>query len=166
MPKVTVVIPTYNSAHFLDEAIQSVLAQTFTDFEVVVVDDGSTDNTKVVVDSFKDPRIKYVYQQNQGPPGARNKGVELSMGEYIFFLDSDDSLLEHALVKSVEVLDSHLEAGISYGQAYITDDIGRVVAMTKARLNHSCVRQGWEELRDYLLCGCPINPSTVMIRRS
>jgi glycosyltransferase involved in cell wall biosynthesis len=84
MPKVSVVIPTYNYGRFLGEAIQSVLDQTFQDFEIFVVDDGSTDNTKEIVDSFKDHRIKYIYQENRGVSAARNTGIQTSIGEYLY----------------------------------------------------------------------------------
>lgn len=88
--KVSVIIPTYNYGRFLGEAIQSVLDQTFTDFELIVVDDGSTDNTKEVVSSFKDSRIKYIFQENCGVSAAQNTGIRASTGEYIAILGSDD----------------------------------------------------------------------------
>jgi len=104
-PKVSVIIPTYNRADLLPRAIKSVLSQTFQDFELIIVDDGSTDNTKEIVKSFqnKDERIKYVYQDNQGESGARNTGLRESQGEYIAFLDSDDEWLPEKLEKQLEL---------------------------------------------------------------
>jgi glycosyltransferase involved in cell wall biosynthesis len=88
-PKVSVVIPTYNNATRLHETLDGVRQQTFRDFEIIVVDDGSTDDTAGVVTRY-DPAIRYVRQTNQGPAAARNKGVSLSLGEWIAFCDHDD----------------------------------------------------------------------------
>ena len=92
MPQFSVIIPTYNRAHLVNESIQSVLDQTYSDVEIIVVDDGSTDNTKTVVETFADDRIKYIYQKNAERGAARNNGVLHSSGKYVFFLDSDDKL--------------------------------------------------------------------------
>lgn len=86
---VSVIIPTYNRADLVCEAIQSVLDQTYQNFEIIVVDDGSTDDTKQVLTLYKD-KIIYIYQQNQGGSAARNTGLKHSKGEYISFVDSDD----------------------------------------------------------------------------
>ncbi len=89
MPLFSVIIPTYNRAALLREALNSVFAQTFTDYEVIVVDDGSTDETDVVVTSY-DGHVRYFQQQNRGPGAARNLGVQHAAGEYLTFLNSDD----------------------------------------------------------------------------
>jgi len=86
----SVIIPTYNRASLISRAIESVISQTFEEWELVVIDDGSTDDTKSVVEKYKDDRIKYFYQENKERSAARNKGIELSSGDYICFLDSDD----------------------------------------------------------------------------
>ena len=88
---VSVVIPCYNQAHFLGEAIESVLAQTYPHLEIVVVDDGSTDNTGEVAARY--PGVRYVRQENQGLAAARNTGLRHSSGDYLVFLDADDRLL-------------------------------------------------------------------------
>lgn len=93
-PFFSVIIPTFNRADLLAKAIQSVLDQTFTDWELIVIDDGSTDHTASVVKSFEDGRIGYYYQENSGKSVSRNHGIELSKGLYISFLDDDDYLLE------------------------------------------------------------------------
>src|SRR4030042_4018515 len=92
MPTVSVIIPTYNYAHFLFEAVKSVLDQTYKDFELIIIDDGSTDNTKDVVDNImkKSNVIRYFYQVNQGLSAARNHGIRVAKGEYIALLDADD----------------------------------------------------------------------------
>ena len=90
-PTVTIIIPTYNRAHLLGRAIRSVLTQTFHNWELIVVDDASTDNTKEVAYSFQDPRIHYLcHETNRGGPAARNTGIREARGLYIAFLDSDD----------------------------------------------------------------------------
>ena len=88
--RISVIIPTYNYAHFLIDAVQSVLSQPVTDLEVIVVDDGSTDDTVVVLNLFKS-RINYIHQDNCGLSAARNTGIAASTGEYIEFLDADDN---------------------------------------------------------------------------
>ena len=87
-PKVSIIIPTYNRAHLIAECLESVLNQTFNDYEVIVVDDGSTDNTKEAVEPYFD-RIRYTKQENRGNAGARNSGIELAKGEIIAFTDAD-----------------------------------------------------------------------------
>lgn len=89
---VSLIIPTYNYGEFISNAIVSILKQTYDNYEIIVVDDGSTDGTKNIVKSFKNNKIKYIYQENQGANVARNRGFKESSGEYIIFLDSDDIL--------------------------------------------------------------------------
>uniref|UniRef100_UPI00286DA93A amino acid adenylation domain-containing protein n=1 Tax=Chamaesiphon sp. VAR_69_metabat_338 TaxID=2964704 RepID=UPI00286DA93A len=113
---VSIVIPAYNSCEFLPAAIESAIAQTYRagEIEIIVVDDGSTDNTKAVCDRY--PTVKYVYQANQGLPGARNKGIEVSRGALIIFLDSDDCLRPDAIAIGVNCLEAHPEAGFVFGR--------------------------------------------------
>src|SRR5262245_20604446 len=94
-PLVSVIIPCYNHAHYLGEAIESVLAQTVQDFEIIVVDDGSTDSTADVAARY--PRVRYVRQNNQGLSAARNTGIKHGLGRFLVFLDADDLLLPGAL---------------------------------------------------------------------
>src|SRR5690554_1039706 len=96
-PFFSVIIPCYNRGHLITETIRSVLAQTETDFEIIVIDDGSTDDTKNVVQSISDSRIHYYYQENAERGAARNKGVRKSRGRYITFLDSDDRFFPNHL---------------------------------------------------------------------
>jgi amino acid adenylation domain-containing protein len=116
---ISVIIPAYNSAQYLLEAIDSVLIQTHSDCEIIVVDDGSTDETKAVLDNCLDDKystVKYVYQSNQGLPAARNKGVEASSGKYLVFLDSDDCLLPSAVEIGLQAMQEHPEAGFVFGR--------------------------------------------------
>jgi glycosyltransferase involved in cell wall biosynthesis len=123
IPVVSVVIPTYNSAALLREAIQSVLSQTYADFEVVVVDDGSTDNTESVVHSFGD-QVCYVKQQNQGAGAARNHGIKRSRGEYVAFLDADDLWLPGKLGEQIPFLDRDPELGLVYSDWSVVPEQG------------------------------------------
>jgi len=113
VPRVSVVIPTYNSAAMVEEAIESVLAQTYRDFEIVVIDDGSTDNTEDVAYRFGE-RVRYFKQENQGVSAARNIGIKQSLGEYVAFLDSDDLWLPEKLAEEVPWLDGDPKLGLVY----------------------------------------------------
>jgi glycosyltransferase involved in cell wall biosynthesis len=126
---VSVYTPTYNYGRFLGEAIQSVLDQTFQDWELIVVDDGSTDGTREVVDAFADPRIHYVYQENQGNPAARNTALRLARGEYVACLDADDAWFPEKLEKQVAKLDSlPPTVGLVYGNVYLfSDEDGSII---------------------------------------
>jgi glycosyltransferase involved in cell wall biosynthesis len=117
-PKVSVIIPTYNRAHLIGRAIQSVLNQTYQDFELIVVDDGSTDNTNEVIKEFsqKDKRILYIkHDKNKGGSAARNTGIKAARGEYIAFQDSDDEWLPEKLEKQMGILEKvSQEVGVVY----------------------------------------------------
>jgi glycosyltransferase involved in cell wall biosynthesis len=116
MPLVSVIMPTFNRADTIRRAIRSVQAQTFTDWELIVVDDGSTDNTVALIEGC-DPRLKIIRQENQGTAGARNAGLSASAGSYIAFLDSDDEWLPHHL----ELCVSFLEA--FPGEQFVTNEL-------------------------------------------
>ncbi len=98
-PRISVIIPVYNTADYLESALLSVLKQTLEEIEVLIINDGSTDNSSKIIEAFqkKDNRIKYYYQENQGQSVARNTGLDNSSGEYVYFMDSDDILESHAL---------------------------------------------------------------------
>jgi len=126
-PLVSVVIPTYNRADLVLKAIKSVLGQTFTDFEVLVCDDGSTDNTEEAIKSINHGKIRYLKQENKGPGAARNLGIKHARGEIISFLDSDDLWLSDHLKYVVEFFELYLEAGMVYTNSEIvfSDDSRR-----------------------------------------
>lgn len=125
MVKVSVIIPAYNQQAFIEATLQAVLAQSFTDFEVLVVNDGSTDTTVSRVEAFADPRIRIVHQLNRGLAGARNTGIREARGEYLAFLDSDDLWHPDKLSQHVAHLDRRPEVGVSYSQSAFIDDEGR-----------------------------------------
>jgi glycosyltransferase involved in cell wall biosynthesis len=113
---VSVIIPCYNYGHYLGEAIQSLQAQQYTNWECIIVDDGSRDATAAIAKEFAaaDVRIKYFYQPNQGQPAARNNGIRQACGSFVQFLDADDLLQPGKLSTQVAYLDSHPEADIVY----------------------------------------------------
>jgi glycosyltransferase involved in cell wall biosynthesis len=98
----SVIIPAFNRRSFIGTAVNSVLGQTFRDLELIVIDDGSTDGTRDLIASYKDKRINYLFQPNRGVASARNRGLELSRGRYIAFLDSDDRWVPEKLEKAAE----------------------------------------------------------------
>jgi glycosyltransferase involved in cell wall biosynthesis len=114
-PLVSVVIPCYRQAHFLDEAIESVLAQSYPHFELVVVDDGSDDNTAAIAGTY--PGVRYIRQKNAGLSAARNTGLRHSLGKYLVFLDADDRLLANALEAGLQCFTSHPECAFVYGHS-------------------------------------------------
>ena len=121
-PVVSVIIPTFNCGRFLTVAIQSVLDQTYQDWELIVVDDGSVDDTREVVAAFQDPRIRYVYQENRGAPAALNAGVLLASGEYIAFLGADDRFLPEKLALQVAQLQTlPPSVGLVYSDLYLVN---------------------------------------------
>lgn len=126
MPKVTVVIPCYNGARYLGQAIDSVLNQTYSDYEIVVVDDGSTDATAQVVAGYGD-KVRYLYQENQGLPAARNRGVASSTGDYLTFLDADDLLLPNKLARQVAALEAEPRLGLVASGYQCIDENGWVL---------------------------------------
>ena len=118
MAKVSVVIPCFNQAHLIDDAIQSVLAQTYNDFEIIIVNDGSTDpQTDSILESYNGPRIKVVHTVNQGVASARNNGINQATGIYILPLDADDKIADSYMEKAVRILDANPNIGIVYCQA-------------------------------------------------
>ncbi|MHC4390302.1 MAG: glycosyltransferase [Planctomycetota bacterium] len=117
-PRVSVIIPTYNRASFLLEAIASVLAQSFTDFELLVVDDGSTDGTRALLEAVDDPRVRILHHdENRGISATVNTGIRHARGELVSRLDSDDLWVSDMLQGHVAVLDARPEVGVVYGVA-------------------------------------------------
>ncbi len=157
-PLVSVIVPAYNQADFLPETIQSVLNQTYPNFELIIVNDASTDHTDQVMAGFTDPRIRYiVHESNQRLSAARNTGINASKGEILFLLDADDLFHPQKLEAHVRFLAEHPEIGVSYNARF--------------ELNHSSntIREMWRPplsvgLRDLLLA-FPFAPSDTVIRR-
>lgn len=161
MPTVSVVIPTYNRAKFLANAIQSVLTQSFQDFELIIVDDGSTDGTCDVAQKFNSS-ICYVRQENHGRSHARNQGILYSTGRYIHFLDSDDILLPEALESLATHLDSHPDVGVVYGDGMRVDSQQRSSRRISAS-RPSIIGRTW--LEAFTICNVIDAIHSAMVRR-
>jgi len=129
MATVDVIIPSFNAAKYLPAALESVFSQTFDDWRILLVDDGSTDNTAEVVAPFLDrfgPRIKYIKQNNRGLPAARNAAIQASTAEFLALLDADDLWLPCRLSESLKVLAERPQAGLAYGLVTHIDTEGRL----------------------------------------
>ncbi|MEW6614110.1 MAG: glycosyltransferase [Thermodesulfobacteriota bacterium] len=157
MPKVSVIIPTYNRANFLEEAIESVLFQNYKDFELIVVDDGSTDETRNIVRRYTD-EIVYIYQNKRGVSCARNMGIKNSSGEYIAFLDSDDKWSPDKLAYQMDFFAHNPDALICYTEEIWFRNNARVNPMRKHRKYSGMIF-------DKVLPLCIISPSSVMLKR-
>lgn len=157
-PLVSVVIPCYRQAQFLGEAIESVLGQTYPNLEVVVVDDGSPDNTQTVTARY--PGVMYIRQENGWVSAARNTGLERSSGNFVMFLDGDDRLLPSAVRAGVEQLLRHPEYGFTSGQFRFIDSEGKVTYVPKIREIHK------DHYQQLLLRNYISMLASVMYRRS
>ncbi len=124
-PRISVITPTYNRAGFIAEAVQSVLDQSMGDFEHLIVDDGSTDDTRMVLEPFlEDPRVHYFYQDNQGQSVARNKALSCAKGEMVCFLDSDNVWLPGKLESQIRAMEENPDTDVIYGDTIIIDENG------------------------------------------
>ena len=161
-PGVSVVIPAYNYGHYLSTAIESVLAQNYSAFEVIVVDDGSTDDTAEVVGRYTDPRVRYVFQENAGLSAARNKGIEVARLPFVAFLDADDQWLPEFLdevMKQFAVLDEHF--GLVATGTGRMDETGRRMGAPRFIFDHG----GEFTPRDFVLRNRPLSSSIVARRK-
>jgi glycosyltransferase involved in cell wall biosynthesis len=141
-PRVTVLIPVFNRERFVSEAIESVLGQDFADFELLIVDDGSTDRTPEVLREWaaRDPRVVIVTSEgNEGIPGALNRGLANARGEYIARLDSDDLMMPHRLAEQVAVLDSRPDVVLVSSAYEIIDESGQHLGMHRGGEPHEVV---------------------------
>jgi glycosyltransferase involved in cell wall biosynthesis len=159
MPRVSVIIPVYNGAATVARAIDSVLAQSFTDYEIVCVDDGSRDASLEVLARYQ-MRVRVLKQPNQGPSAARNLGVRNSSGELLGFLDADDLWHPEFLARTVAVLDREPACAMVYTDLEIADSTGRDL---HARL---IGERAVPTVEDMLAGLWPILPSSVLIRRA
>lgn len=127
LPLVSIILPTYNCAGFLPDSLGSILSQTFGSYEIIVVDDGSTDNTKEVLDPFME-KIRYIgLKQNKGLPIARNVGIQSALGSYIAFIDADDLWLPEKLQTDIECFRMYPEVGMVYSKHINVDEKGKII---------------------------------------
>ncbi len=159
-PRISVIIPTYNRQDLVVEAIQSVLAQTFTSFEIIVVDDGSTDDTVARIQPYLD-RLTYKKKKNEGVAAARNTGIRHALGEFVCFLDSDDLWEPDKLATQIHFADAHPEYALLATEIQGFDVSKRAMGRNKSATYE--IRNGF--VAEHLLFGNWIQTSTVMLRR-
>lgn len=160
MKKVSVIIPVYNAEKYISATIQSVLSQTYTNFEIIIIDDGSNDSSIDICKQFKDSRIKIIHQQNRGLPGARNTGIRHANGDYLAFLDADDIWLSNKLDKHVEHLEKSPTVGISFCYSAFINEQGKSIGL------YQKPRKLYDITPSYILCRNPVgNGSVAVIRR-
>jgi glycosyltransferase involved in cell wall biosynthesis len=160
MPKVSVIIPAYNAMEYLPETFETVAGQTFKDFEVIVVNDGSTDEIECWAARVTDPRFRLISQENLGLAGARNTGIAHAQGDYIAFLDADDLWDPTKLAKQVTVLEENAEVGLVYTWVALTDAQGK---FTGRIFKNTAEGDVWSQLTERNLVECG---SVAMVRRS
>src|SRR5210317_699273 len=158
LPLVSVIIPTYNRGWILTEAIDSVLAQDFKDFELIVVDDGSTDNTRQILDSY-DQDLIVIRQSNRGVSAARNRGIAAAAGRLVAFLDSDDLWLPRKLSRQVDFFNSNPDTVINQTEEIWMRNGARVNPKDRHRKPSGMIFERSLEL-------CLVSPSAVMIQRT
>lgn len=160
-PRVSVILPVYNGSRFLAGTLESVLAQSFRDFELIVVDDGSTDGSPAILDSYAvaDPRIRVIRQANAGRSAAGNRAVQASQGEYIAPMDQDDLCFRNRLALQVEFLDRHRHIGMVGGQALLIDAAGRCLDLIEVPVGEDKCRE------TFARSNCFIHPAS-MFRRT
>jgi glycosyltransferase involved in cell wall biosynthesis len=158
MKKVSVIIPTYNMGNFILKSINSLLNQTYKNIEIIIIDDGSTDNTYKIIKQIKKKNIKYIRQNNKKNSAARNTGIKNAKGEYIIFLDADDDLPLKSIEYRVKFLENNKNVDCVYGKtAYINKN-------NKIR----CIKQSKQNIKplDFFTAGkVPFIPMTLMYRK-
>ena len=155
---VSVVIPAYNVEKYIEQCIQSVLDQTYQFFEIIVVDDGSSDQTAKRIKAFSDKRISYIFQKNTGVSKARNNGIAQAKGEFIALLDADDWWHEDKLEKQLKILED-CDIDISYTDQYLTNEKGEPFFSSK-------VNGASGDITNEIITGNFVNTSSAVIRKS
>jgi len=157
---ISVIIPTYNCDKYICEALDSVLHQTYSDYEIIVIDDGSTDTTREIIEN-RFQAVRYYYVENNGVSAARNLGISMAQGELIAFLDSDDKWLPEKLEKQVALFEANETVGLVFTENYFFNEqgISEFTANKKSRLMHGNI------VRNIFLNSYVVT-STVMVRRS
>lgn len=168
MAAVTVIIPAFNSAKHLPGALESVFKQTYRDSELVVVDDGSTDDTRKVLEGYKN-RVTYLYQENGGPSKARNTGIRAAKGRYVAFLDADDLWLPHKLEQQIQLIESDPRLGLVFSDAeYFEGEPPMVGSYWKQRGCYEMIVSESRMIRNAfskLMAINPILPSTALVKK-
>ncbi len=158
-PLVSVVVPTHNYAPYLTEAIESVLSQDYSRLEIIVIDDGSTDDTPAIVESLREPRVVYSYQESRGPGSARNRGTEMARGELIAFLDADDAWLPGKISAQIARFRAHPELGLVGSWGFDCDSWNRPTGLRKTPSIVAAMSFERLLVRNFIV------PSGVMVRK-
>jgi glycosyltransferase involved in cell wall biosynthesis len=159
-PLISVIIPTKNRGQFIADAIQSVLTQTWRELELIIVDDGSTDNTRDIVASFGDPRLNYSWQETAGRSMARNNGASRAQGKFLAFLDSDDAYLQNTLELHLTAMNRLPKPGMVIGGYEYTDEKGCSLGVRRPWLSDGDLGpKGW-------LFDCYATPSSILLDRA
>lgn len=158
-PVVSVVIPTRNRKMYLRQAIKSVLAQSYIEFEIIVIDDGSSDGTLNLARSFDDPRVRFISQMTAGPSEARNRGMRAANGDYIAFLDDDDLFLPRKLERQVAYLEANAAVDLVASGMQLINENGQNLQVWRT----------WQDQPELTLLNClyscPVLPSAVLLRK-
>jgi len=161
-PLVSVIMPVYNCGRYIGEAIESVLIQTYPKFELIIVDDGSTDNTREEILRYDDERIRYICQENKGPSSARNRAIKQARGQYIMPLDADDMMVPHFIISHLKEFERYPEADLVYCDVLLIDASGNPIRIM--------IKSEYQDrrylIRDLFQYGHPIIPFRLGIRRS
>ena len=160
IPMISVVIPMFNVEKYIEQSIQSVLGQTYHNFELILVDDGCSDNTLKLVEQFEDHRIRLIQQKNRGLSGARNTGIDASRGFYIALLDADDFWNPEKLAKHLHHLNNNPGVGVSYCPSLFVDEDSKLLGIGQFPKLTNVSKQ-------HIFCRNPVgNGSAAVIRRS
>jgi glycosyltransferase involved in cell wall biosynthesis len=177
-PKVSVIVPNYNHASYLRQRLDSITNQTFRDFEVIVLDDASTDNSREIIQTYAhDPRVRFLFNGTRNGSAFKQwqKGLESARGEYIWFAESDDCASPHFLSKLLPILENDRSLGLVYCQSYLVDPSSRVLGdaiqwtddLDPSRWKNNFINNGPAEVKDYLSKKNTIpNASAVLLRAS
>ena len=160
-PLVSVIMSTFNASKYIAQAIESVLGQSYGHFELIIVDDGSTDNTKEIIAGFRDNRIKYFYKENTGASSARNLALHKSHGIFIVILDSDDMMTPDFILRHITEFENHPDADLVYCDDQLIDEDGQPLRII---VRPEYTRREFL-IRDLFRCGFPVVPFRTCIRR-
>jgi len=154
-PKISVILAVHNGQRYLSDAIDSILSQTFLDFELIIINDGSTDKTQSIIDSYKDPRIVAIKNEsNEGAVSSRNKGIMLSRGSYIAIQDADDKSLPEKFSKQAKILDENPNIGAVSSYFIFSDMAGREFYTALVPCDNKTIQE--KLISEFIFCHCAL----------
>ncbi len=167
-PLISIVVITYNHEKYIAQCIKSLLTQSLSNFELIIVDDGSTDNTRKIIETFYDPRIIYHYQENMGPSSATNTGISLATTEFISLLSGDDMAYEDRLTCQYNYFIKHPETTLLFGRCQVIDEKGQSITAHPLQnlFNKTIYTTRHRLFRHFFFEGNCLNAVTCMLRRS